>query len=264
MDLFLHDLTVSEVRIAIFVPAGQARRVHTSRPSHGLAFHVGHTATYHFDSGHVLRCMPGQCIYLPQGSNYTVSAEPTTLTGDTAAPQGTYAINFYLLSAPVHSDPVLLKPRGQDEALSCFERAENAWRRKQSGYREECLIALYKLFRLFRREHAGYARMNSTMDKLAPALRYIQTHYADETISQAHLAQLCGISQPYMRKLFHAAFSVSPAIYVRNLRLNYAKELLRSGEYSISSVATLAGFNDVAYFSREFKKTTGTSPREYK
>ena len=261
MEFFLQDLTVSDVRIAIFVPADRARRVHTNRPSHGFAFSVGHTVTYRFDSGPVLQCLPGQCIYLPQGSSYTVSSTP--VPGDTSVTPGTYAINFYLLSHPAHCKPFIMKLRGRDKALSCFERAENAWCRKYTGYREDCLIALYQLLGQFRREHTNYARIDHITNQLAPALQYIRAHYACETISQSHLAQLCGISEPYMRKLFHAAFSVSPSNYIRDLRLNYAKELLRSGEYSITSVAARSGFNSAAYFSREFKKATGVSPNQY-
>jgi two-component system response regulator YesN len=40
-------------------------------------------------------------------------------------------------------------------------------------------------------------------------------------------------------------------------------ELLLTGEYSVSEVAGLAGFNDISYFSREFKRATGVSPSEY-
>ena len=50
---------------------------------------------------------------------------------------------------------------------------------------------------------------------------------------------------------------------MRNLRLKYAKELLRSREYSVTDVGTLSGFNDAAYFAREFKKAVGKSPSEF-
>ena len=37
-----------------------------------------------------------------------------------------------------------------------------------------------------------------------------------------------------------------------------------SGEYSVTDVAILSGFNDAAYFAREFKKKIGVSPTEYR
>ena len=263
MELFLNDLTVSDVRIAIFVPPGQARRTHTDRPSHGLAFNVGTVATYRFDSGLVLRCLPGQCIYLPRGANYTVDPEEQPENMDSSVTPGVYCINFRLLNDPVEPEPFVIKVRGRDKALSCFERAESAWRKKHVGYREDCFAALYQLLRLFRREQVGYSQLNFVMDKLAPALQHIEAHYTSENIPLSQLAQLCNISEPYLRKLFNIAFSVSPTNYIRNMRINYAKELLCTGEYSITSVAALSGFNSVVYFSREFKKATGVSPNKY-
>ena len=38
---------------------------------------------------------------------------------------------------------------------------------------------------------------------------------------------------------------------------------MRNRDASIADVATLSGFNDISYFSREFKKAEGISPREY-
>jgi AraC-like DNA-binding protein len=49
-----------------------------------------------------------------------------------------------------------------------------------------------------------------------------------------------------------------------NRRIRYAKELLQTEEYSVSDVAMLSGFNDTAYFAREFKKAVGLSPSSYR
>ena len=89
MTLFDHNLIVSYIRIAIFVPLGSAQRTHTDRRWHGFAYNVNSSTTYTFDSGKVLTCQPGQCIYLPKGANYTVECAPAEQ--DTAAPAGSYA-----------------------------------------------------------------------------------------------------------------------------------------------------------------------------
>jgi AraC-like DNA-binding protein len=47
------------------------------------------------------------------------------------------------------------------------------------------------------------------------------------------------------------------------MRINYAKELIKSGEYSITEIAIISGFCDVSYFSREFKKAIGVTPKDY-
>ena len=114
-----------------------------------------------------------------------------------------------------------------------------------------------------KREAANNAPEHRALLRLAPALEYVKCHYTDESISGAQLASLCGISEPYLRRLFQDAFAMSPAVYMRRLRIGYAKDLLGSGEYSVTDAALLSGFNDLAYFSREFKREIGISPREF-
>ena len=156
-----------------------------------------------------------------------------------------------------------MRIKGRDEMLSLFSRAANAWRKKDIGYCEECFGDLYKIIRIIKKEMSSYSSKHRTLERIAPALDYINENYTKEQISLSHLASLCKISEPYLRKLFQNAFSVSPAVYMRNLRIGYARELLRSGEYSVTDAAMLAGFNDTAYFSREFKRAVGVAPKDY-
>jgi len=263
MDLFDIDFIVSDIRIAILVPPGSAKRVHNNRSSHGFAFSVDCSTTYCFDTGKVLTCRSGQCIYLPKGSSYTVDNSIDSSLFAPSPNAGTYAINFLLLNSVPPQEPFILNVRGKDKVLSYFTKAEAAWRQKSVGFHEECFSILYQLVKLFKKELTTYSRLDGILTKIAPALRYIEANYTTENISLPHLAQLCGMSEPHMRKLFNSAFSVSPSVYIRNMRLNYAKELLRTGEYSVISVALMAGFNNATYFAREFKKATGISPNKY-
>jgi len=56
----------------------------------------------------------------------------------------------------------------------------------------------------------------------------------------------------------------SPVDFVREMRIKRAIQLIESGEYNISSIAYMTGFNDPKYFSKCFKKKYGISPSEYK
>jgi ligand-binding sensor domain-containing protein/signal transduction histidine kinase/AraC-like DNA-binding protein len=53
---------------------------------------------------------------------------------------------------------------------------------------------------------------------------------------------------------------LSTTEFVKNVRLNEAKKLLLTGEYTVSEVAYKVGFSDPAYFSKSFKKTFDVSP----
>lgn len=257
-----NELIVTGITVAIFIPVGTGAPVHKDRTKHGLAFNLGCDSVYHFSTGKSLTCHAGQCIYLPQGSTYTVEHQ---LPSEPLIPDaGTYAINFFLADPAPAAEPVVLSVRGKDKALSFFSKAEIAWRQKSPGYYEDCLINLYQLFKLLRQESATYSSQERILNKLTPALQHIEANYTNETISLPYLAELCGMSEPHLRKLFRAAFSTTPSNYIRNMRINYAKDLLHSGEYSVAAAASLSGFNDLSYFSREFKKATGISPNKYR
>ena len=52
--------------------------------------------------------------------------------------------------------------------------------------------------------------------------------------------------------------------YLTGLRMDKAKELLTSTEYSMKEICSMVGYADPNYFSRIFKKNTGVTPTEYK
>ena len=58
----------------------------------------------------------------------------------------------------------------------------------------------------------------------------------------------------------HKAFSD----YLKDVRMEKAKELLENSSLSAKDIAVKVGFQNVTYFSTVFKKETGLSPAEYK
>ena len=261
MELLDNRLVVSEIVASVFVPFGKGKAHHKCRHAHGLAINIDCSSTFRFESGEVIRCNSGECIYLPHGSSYTVENNLSSSSGENS---GTYAINFMIYEKDgAKYLPQLFHIKGFDEILSCFSRSEWAWRRRAADYHEECMISIYRIIRLLRKEREKYSPIGRTLDILSPAIDYINENYTEGNIPLPKLAELCGISEVYLRRLFQSAFSASPAVYMRNMRIKYAKRLLRSGECSVTDAAMLSGFGDPAYFSREFKKTEGISPAEY-
>ena len=262
MNIFNSDIAVTQIVAAVFVPEGQGTPVHKNRASHGLALCINSSGSvFTFSDGTVLTCCSGDCIFLPQGSSYYVTPNQACYeTIQCGNKNGTYAINFKLSGDDVYQ-PTVVKVNGLDNILVDFIKAENAWRKKESAYREECIISLYRIIRRIKQEQAVTIRKQS--EALLPALEYISAHYTDEIISVPFLSELCGVSEQYLRRLFQAEFGYSPAIYIRLLRLEYAKSLLETNEYSVTDIAMLSGFNSPAYFSREFKKEYGVSPKAF-
>ena len=98
--------------------------------------------------------------------------------------------------------------------------------------------------------------------KIEPALEYIAKNYTNK-IKNDELSKISGISTVYFRKIFTAVIGVSPITYIHQIRINKAKEILKSDYSSLSEVAISLGYNDLYDFSRTFKKYVGIPPIEY-
>lgn len=71
-----------------------------------------------------------------------------------------------------------------------------------------------------------------------------------------------GVSKSTFLRNFKKLTGMSPIAYRNKIRLEHAYECLETGIYTVAEVATMVGFNDIPYFSREFKKKFGISPSE--
>ena len=58
-------------------------------------------------------------------------------------------------------------------------------------------------------------------------------------------------------------YNCAPKEYIISMRINYAERLLRSGQISVSEVASLCGYFEACYFSRDFRRRVGASPSKY-
>lgn len=65
---------------------------------------------------------------------------------------------------------------------------------------------------------------------------------------------------PIFFRKFREEFGYSPAEYILKERIKLAKEYLQNPANSITQVCYMAGFQNLNYFIRAFKKETGTTP----
>jgi ligand-binding sensor domain-containing protein/signal transduction histidine kinase/DNA-binding NarL/FixJ family response regulator len=77
------------------------------------------------------------------------------------------------------------------------------------------------------------------------------------------LSKKIAMSHPVLYKKLNAITGLTVNEFIKNQRLLKAAELLTQETYSINGIAFMVGYNDGKYFSREFKKKFGKTPREY-
>ncbi|MBR2296182.1 MAG: helix-turn-helix transcriptional regulator [Clostridia bacterium] len=98
---------------------------------------------------------------------------------------------------------------------------------------------------------------------LSRSIRYINENYTSQ-IKIPYLAQMENMCMTAYNMAFKKQMGMSPTRYIINLRIDSAKELLRTTNLKIREVATICGYDDVCFFRKTFKKEVGVSPLEYR
>jgi len=77
------------------------------------------------------------------------------------------------------------------------------------------------------------------------------------------LGQEVGCSPFYLSRIFSRGVGLTIPQYLRNLRMERAAELLRSGRYNVTEAATEVGYSSLSHFSKAFCETIGCCPALY-
>lgn len=104
------------------------------------------------------------------------------------------------------------------------------------------------------------------MDESRKAVRLMQDYiskHIDEDISIDDLAKEVSFSTSYARKIFSKTLGMTPAVYVRRLKLTESVLRLRDEKCQILDVAYDMGFGSVDGYQRAFRREFGCNPKEY-
>ena len=96
------------------------------------------------------------------------------------------------------------------------------------------------------------------------ALAYMREHCGEQHLSLGDVADHVYVSQWHLSKLLNRETDQSFFDLLGGMRIAKAKKLLADPALRIHEIAEIAGFSDVAHFSRSFKKLTGLTPGEYR
>ncbi len=99
--------------------------------------------------------------------------------------------------------------------------------------------------------------------RIGEALSYLERNIHRD-VNLDELATIAHMSKRSFLRVFKSATRSSPLSWVLQQRVNRACQLLRHSEKRITEIAFDVGFNDSNYFTRQFTKLTGLSPRNYR
>lgn len=92
---------------------------------------------------------------------------------------------------------------------------------------------------------------------------YIFNHLYEE-LSLDKLAKVAGLNGSYLSQLFKKETGIAVSDYIQRERIEEAKRLMEYSGVTLSDIATRLHFNDQSYFTKVFKKYTGTTPRQFR
>jgi len=195
---------------------------------------------------------PGSITYMPPGLGYR---------SEILESGNMIAIHFHVIEKEAGNAPRILRP----EDPRGFENLFYALRGRYQPRREKdytCMSLLYEILAKISQECIDYEHQTFPK-KILAAKTKIEGDFANPELTIEMLAQQLHISQVYLRRSFRLCFGVSPIQYLKQLRLENAKVLLRTSYYSVGCVAQMCGYSSLNYFSTEFRKATGVSPSHY-
>ena len=214
----------------------------------------GYEVTYTTKNNNTFVAHSGDVIYTPAGSEYKVE-----ISGGNPGSY-TIGINFLLhddCNTPLTlgEDIIVFHP-SDDNASALFHQAlsydvvKPFIRNKILLFEIICTLASCNVKKIIPK-------------RITTCIEYLSEHISEPTTIK-HLADLCGVSEVYLRKEFKAHTGMSPVKYRNLLRLSKARAYIEYGDISIQEISDTLGYSTVSHFIKEFHSHFGASPLQYK
>lgn len=252
------DVTVTDIEYVIDREPNPAWRIQNfvNARSNILAYALSGRAHYQID-GDPYAITRGALIFMPRTMVHTASSDPEQ------------PWHFLSVAFDLHPDGAdSLEPLWELPTVSyglalelggMFRDMYAAWTQKTPGYQVKIRGLVSTILYEVINEHSLPARQDPHARRIAAVTKMLRENYAS-SYSVEELAAQVGLSPSHFRLMFKRVTGMTATAYQQNLKITKAIEFLASGEYNVTETARRTGFRDVYYFSRLFRKLTGSNP----
>ncbi|MDF2721143.1 MAG: transcriptional regulator [Paenibacillus sp.] len=148
--------------------------------------------------------------------------------------------------------------------LDICQRMAELWARRAIGFEYRARSEFFHLLEAYlAMMHGASRQLERHADIVEEAAAYIRDHLR-EPLDRVTLAKRVCLSPDYFGALFKKHIGCSVVEYVTRQRMNRAKELLCGTRLPVYRIAEEVGYADVYYFTRQFSKEIGLSPRQFR
>lgn len=228
------------------------------KPSHTFLWFKNCSAKITDMNGKALFAEKNQVAFMSKGIEYTVDFFDT-------APNQDDSVVFHFQLKNIYDQEITptLSPRicikNLDTTTAFFIEAAAEEFNKNIVCTPIITSAIYQIFGLACQSRRQKI-VNHKFKYISEGIELMENS-SDKTIDE--IAQICGVSEGYFRKLFREYSGVNPIEFRQKHRIEKAKQLLLLDTHSIGEIADELHFSDIYHFSKTFKKTTGISPQKY-
>jgi AraC family transcriptional regulator, transcriptional activator of pobA len=145
-----------------------------------------------------------------------------------------------------------------------FEPRHNVYR--PAACKAFLLEILYFLARHFHSSivlESDFVQQQERVSRLKKLFDFVSVNYSDKiTLSQA--AAMANLSKPQFTRVFKKVAGMTFVDYLNHTRISQAARLLKESHHTIAEIANLVGFTDQSYLTRQFRRSFGCSPRQFR
>lgn len=210
-------------------------------------------------SGTVLEVEKNQLVYTAKGSEYEIRFMDTS-----PEREDTIVIHFQMTDKEGRDICPVFKP------VVCMKNVDSSFAMDIEMLSEEfkknivCIPKAQSIIYNILSDICQKQKKKSTKDKYSCIRKGIELLEQNSDLSITEIAQKCGVSECYFRRLFENYSGESPMSFRQRHRIEKAKQLIISDEhYTMGEIAQELGFSDIYHFSKTFKKFCGVSPNKF-
>mgnify|MGYP001293458865 CR=1 FL=1 len=227
--------------------------------------------------GRTLALHQGTCLWMMPGSLFEIWRKPGskfgtryfhfTLTDANHQPVGPEALSHVPLigdmSTMAHfesttrrmSDLIALESQSAEQNL--LQQARQTISQLLKGLLMDYLLAT-TMKQVYSRDGVEESQFKMALSLVS------QIHENPAAFDLSHFTQRIGYSDDHLRRLIKRVVGLTPHQIIIDAKIKRARFLLKESDHSISDIADELGYDNIHYFSLQFKKITGLSPSAYR
>ena len=204
------------------------------------------------------RVMPGEVFLVLPDQNIELATGPENHCRRLACCFSGHSLGSLLDSTGLVEQDVV-SPRDFNLFEALMRKCINELRDKSPGFRQRASVTGYEIM----------LELGASVEHFDKSILLIKAvdlleHHLSQKITLPKLATALGSNPTSLFLAFHKKFGMSPINYFIKLKMEAAKSLLLNTSLPIHDIAERTGYSNQLYFSGEFRKRVGISPRDFR